>query len=645
MATVDDVNTVSYSGINAIDALIEGIPAWNYLTPERTTLYYSFELNGPSDSVNGITAFNSDQETAAITALDYITSITGIHFEEAKYADSADLYFAYGDIISGSNISGICISSASWSYTTIGTITYYSAISNIFLDNNEFEDINIDPSLGSGGYQTLLHELGHALGLKHPFEPPFTLPDSTDNTDYTLMSYKDTAGIKSTYQEYDLLALYWLYGNDGLGGTQGTLDIFHQGTQGDDVLLGTSLTDILYGESGNDTLNGGLGNDIMRGGLGNDTYIANTSGDIIIEESKEGLDTVRSSVNWILGNNIERLTLIGTTAVRGTGNALANKILGNSASNVLNGRAGNDILNGALGNDTLRGGIGNDTYIVNSTRDIVVEFANQGLDTVRAWVDWTLGDHCENLVLLGNTDIEGLGNALSNTITGNDAGNLLDGKSGADRLIGGNGHDTYKVDNVGDVVVEGFNKGSDIIISSVRYALPANVEGLYLAGKSAISGSGNALDNLLLGNESDNVLNGNLGMDTLRGRNGNDTLNGGNGNDTLTGGSGRDTFVFRTSLNKSKNTDTITDFTSGTDKVQLDKTIFKNLSIGNLNADFFRATTDGASIDINDHILYNTTTGALLYDYDGINSGAAIQFALLKNKPSSLSAGDFVVVA
>jgi Ca2+-binding RTX toxin-like protein len=92
----------------------------------------------------------------------------------------------------------------------------------------------------------------------------------------------------------------------------------------------------------------------MRGGTGNDTYVAAQTGDVVTENANEGTDTVQSSITYTLGNNVENLTLTGTTAINGTGNTLDNILIGNSANNTLTGNAGNDILDGGAGSDTIR---------------------------------------------------------------------------------------------------------------------------------------------------------------------------------------------------------------------------------------------------------------------------------------------------
>ncbi len=245
-------------------------------------------------------------------------------------------------------------------------------------------------------------------------------------------------------------------GNDRLTGTDGTNNLW--GMRGNDLLTGGGGADRTSGGAGMDTLNGGLGNDTMIGGAGNDTYIVDATGDRVFETTTTasvidagGTDTVRSSVNFNLDANagvrfVENLVLTGTANIKGTGNALANRLTGN---------AGNNVLNGGLGNDTLLGGAGNDTYIVDATGDRVFEATTTasaidagGTDTVQSAVTFNLDANAgvrfvENLVLTGTANINGTGNALANRLTGNAGNNVLNGGLGNDTLFGGAGHDNF----------------------------------------------------------------------------------------------------------------------------------------------------------------------------------------------------------
>ncbi|NGN45008.1 calcium-binding protein [Mesorhizobium sp. CGMCC 1.15528] len=205
---------------------------------------------------------------------------------------------------------------------------------------------------------------------------------------------------------------------------------------------GNTLDNLLRGSNDNNILDGKAGKDAMYGGAGNDTYVVSSSGDQTIELANEGRDTVRSLIHWTLGANVENLELQGTANLVGTGNSLDNSLTGNVADNTLRGGAGNDILNGAAGKDTTYGGIGNDVFIVSSTGDRTIELAGEGADTVRPYIDWTLGANIERLEFLGSANLTGNGNTLNNTLIGNSGDNILRGGAGDDTLVGGWGKDT-----------------------------------------------------------------------------------------------------------------------------------------------------------------------------------------------------------
>ncbi len=281
--------------------------------------------------------------------------------------------------------------------------------------------------------------------------------------------------------------------NDTLSGLGGDDNL--NGGDGNDILSGGDGSDLLEGQAGHDTLDGGAGVDTMIGGSGNDLYIVDTLSDSVSELSGQGTDTVQSSISYTLGANVEHLTLTGSATINGTGNAHNNALTGNSGAN------------------TLTGGAGNDTYVVGAG-DTIVEAASAGTDTVRTDISWILGTNLEHLVLTGTAAINGTGNTLANTLTGNSAANVLNGGTGADMLIGGQGDDTYIVDNVSDRITEAANEGVDTVQSSVTYTLATNVEHLTLTGTAAINGTGNALDNILIGNSASNRLTGGAGNDT-----------------------------------------------------------------------------------------------------------------------------------
>jgi|GEM_PF-589780 len=182
----------------------------------------------------------------------------------------------------------------------------------------------------------------------------------------------------------------------------------------------------------------------------------------------------------------------GNDTIIGTNNA--DFILGLQGDNYLQGLKGDDIIIGIEGNDTILGDEGNDFLIAAAGNDL---------------------------------------------LNGGEGGDTLDGGSGIDTMIGGLGDDSYVVDNAADVVFELPGQGNDTVQSSVDFTLPPNFENLQLIG-NAIQGTGNELNNVIVGNDQGNILNGLGGDDTIFGLGGADQINGGDGADSIFGGSGDD---------------------------------------------------------------------------------------------------------
>ncbi|HEY5791854.1 MAG TPA: calcium-binding protein [Chthoniobacterales bacterium] len=247
-------------------------------------------------------------------------------------------------------------------------------------------------------------------------------------------------------------------------------------------------------------------------------------------------------------------------------NATVHHLSGLAGNDSLTGTDSVNFLDGGTGRDTLTGGPGDDIYLVDNPGDVVMERADEGFDSVQASLSYALGANLERLVFAGSRPLSGTGNALNNSIGGNDAANVLDGGAGndflsgmggndtivggaggdvlaggmgVDSLIGGLGNDTYSVDRGIDKVRERAGEGVDLVKASLSWTLDANVENLALTGAARSKGVGNTLDNILLGNAARNALFGGNGDDTLLGTAG----NGRGETDWLAGGSGDDLFV------------------------------------------------------------------------------------------------------
>ncbi len=194
------------------------------------------------------------------------------------------------------------------------------------------------------------------------------------------------------------------------------------GLAGDDRLTGGASDDVLLGGEGNDVLNGAAGADAMTGGLGNDIFYVDDVGDAVTEFADEGTDRVVSTVSYILGDNVENLTLTGTGAIDGAGNALDNALTGNAEINLLAGGDGIDRLNGGAELDFLEGGAGNDVLA----------------DTVGA--------------------------GYFNGGSGNDS---LRGDGAADFYLGGAGNDSINTGTGADVIVFNLDDGQDTVAASI----------------------------------------------------------------------------------------------------------------------------------------------------------------------------------
>lgn len=357
----------------------------------------------------------------------------------------------------------------------------------------------------------------------------------------------------------------------------------------DDQLLALALAgaDTFNLSSGNDRANGFSGKDTMRGGAGSDA------------------------------------------------------LFGGEGDDSLNGGDGSDRLDGGAGVDTMSGGVGNDVYIVNLATDQVRESSNGGTDTVRSSYNYTLPGNVENLVLLGALAFNGTGNTLANTLTGSVANNrllglqgrdsllggggndTLDGGTGIDTMVGGAGNDVYYLDVATDQVVELAGGGTDTLITEVSWTLGTTVENLQLGTtlspgwQANLTGTGNSLANQITGGG---------GANRLAGGAGNDTLNGVTGRDTLIGGAGDDTFVFQAVYNADTNLLTVSDFVSADDSLSFNHNAYKKLDVlGPLPAANFRL--GAAAADGDDHLIYNTATGALYYDADGSGFLGQLQIA------------------
>lgn len=434
----------SSTGTNAIGSLLyPGLPRWNSAGPVGSPVTISFSFMNAVPTYYASSAgerdyfipFNTNQRQAARQALNFWQQLTNIRFVEVADAGSGgQIRFGTADLE---------YSSAAHAY-----LPHPHPLGGDVWLNNSYSP-NLVHSPGSYGLLTLIHEVGHALGLKHPgnynaggggTEGPY-LPSNQDSHQYSVMSYFNHPQMGSAYAQtpmlYDVAAIQYLYGRNNStrnGNTTYTWDPRRNFVQtlwdggGTDTISASNQT-----LSVRINLNPGQFSSIgpryhnARAGAVNNLAIA---AGVTIENAVGG-----AGHDWLFGN------------------AVANSLAGESGNDVLSGNAGNDNLLGGAGNDTLNGGpgidyltggLGNDVYGVDQGGDRVVETSTRPaeIDTVQASVSYSLPANVERLTLVGNGAIHGTGNALNNLLVGNAASNHLNGGAGRDILIGGLGNDT-----------------------------------------------------------------------------------------------------------------------------------------------------------------------------------------------------------
>ncbi|MBF2717579.1 calcium-binding protein [Agrobacterium vitis] len=282
-------------------------------------------------------------------------------------------------------------------------------------------------------------------------------------------------------------------------------------------LTGSSNADTLTGDDNNNVFNGDKGNDTLEGGKGADTLIGGYGDDTLV--GGEGADTLTGGADTDTASYASSLAAIQINLITGTNTG------GDAADDTLisiDKLIGSDFDDTFTANSRIAfaGGKGDDTYVVDSTSVTITEVADEGSDTVRASMDYTLSNNLENLVYTGPNNFTGTGNALNNTIIGGSGNDTLIGKAGADVLIGGSGSDTASY------------AGSAAVNVNLKTNLATGGEAADDTFSSVENLTGSSYADTLTGNDSNNVLNGGDGNDTLAGGKGADTLNGGNGSDT-----------------------------------------------------------------------------------------------------------------
>ncbi len=570
-----------------------------------------------STEVTGFSAFNANQQAAAIVALGIWDDFIAAKLE-ATTATNSNIEF-------GNSNRGVSYAQA-----------YFPTAGTVWL-NPAYADV-ANPIIGQYGFGTLMHELGHAFGLNH-------------------MGNYNGAGTwtPSSFQDSTVLSIMSYFGpnvNDGLGqvmwadwvGADGRLYSPQTPMLNDIMAIQAMYGADLTTRTGDTTY--GFNSTVGAASGGIFDFTKNLHAIICIYDAA-GVDTLDLS-GWSTasvislvpgtfssGNSMTNNISIAFTAVieNAVGGAGSDTIVGNAYNNILTGNGGSDTLTGGMGNDTIRGGDGADTAVYTGafslysvgydavTQTFTISGGSDGTDIVTGVETFLFSDGLKTAAQLiaGSTTIvppppppppppqstsavsiaavtasanEGNSGTVDysftvsldkaatgeQTVTYSVAGNGVNGANAADFsgavtgsvvFAAGETSKTIHVLVAGDTAVE-LNETFGVTLSTPT-------PGLTLATSSATATiinddvalvyniiNGNALGNRLVGTDGADYINGFAGNDILRGNFGNDFLNGGAGNDTLVGGAGNDTFRF-TDLHFGN--DRITDFQDGLDKL------------------------------------------------------------------------------
>ena len=469
-------NPPTYTGNSTIDGVLWGTN-WSdnsisYSDPDSTADYQAgyFSTAGQPNYSTGFSQLSATQLRAIHTILNQslytqLPASTGLSVEAFT-----NLSVTYAG--AGTGVSTIRVANTSSTVVSTARVADFPG-GNIHAGDVWFGGSGDNPTTGNYDYATVIHELGHALGLKHGHQASNefgagapVLPAASDSMEYSIMTYRsfvgggtggytnETWGYAQTFMMYDIQALQYIYGADYTANSGNTVYSWSP-TSGNTLINGSialqpggnKIFATIWDGDGIDTYDLSAYTNGVNVDLNPGSHSVFSFGQLAdLDQFTAGREARGNIFNALLFNGDTRSLI--ENAIGGTGNDTLtgnqgdNSLSGGAGNDSLIGNSGNDTLNGGSGADTLNGGFGDDLYIVDNVGDVAAEVAG-GIDTVQASVTYTLSVNLENLTLTGSADINGTGNdTRDNVITGNSGNNVLSGLGGNDTIIAGGGEDT-----------------------------------------------------------------------------------------------------------------------------------------------------------------------------------------------------------
>jgi Ca2+-binding RTX toxin-like protein len=509
-----------------------------------------------------------------------------------------------------------------------------------------------DVIVGNGGIDRVIYT--------HNFED-YTITYDPATRQYTVMDEtpgRDGTDLVRAVEEFSFLDGLKTWGElvphqgDGVVLRGDATGNFLEGGTGLDKLFGNDGNDGLDGKGADDSLNGGNGNDILVPG-GGDDVVEGGAGDLdrvifphnfddytisydpgthqytVMDETpdRDGTDLVRGVEEFSFLDGMrtwgEVVPHQGDGVVR-RGDATDNFLEGGTGLDKLYGNDGHDGLDAKGGDDYLSGGNGTD-ILVPGGGDDVVEGGGGDLDRVifpHNFDDYTISydPDTHQYTVMDETP----GRDGTDLVRGVEEFSFLDGMRTWGEVVPHQGDGLVLRDDAASNFLQG-GTGLDKL-----YGLDGN-DGM----------EGRGADDFLAGGNGDDMMFGGTGDDTLVGGAGNDTLSGGEGVDQLQGQSGSDTFVFDAPL--WGDMDIVADFATAFDTFRLHSAVFSALSPGGLDANAFQSAASTVALTTEARILFDTASGNLYYDSDGMGGVDAVAFATVAGLSGSLTHNDFIV--